>query len=184
MSRQSEAYAQNRLSTLSSSSLYGGGGKTLYEGELSWKTGLFSKTKIFATIQKDDPSFYIIDMKKLPRINGVIPDRVDPFEEIGSESEEEYKVLAPGWTKFDLKNCLVVASDSDNKIFSLMENRNDQRQPAKEQRFTTANVCSRTIWVKKLNLAAQFEQQMIKFEEESKAQYETEYFNAFSDSQP
>ena len=57
-------------------------------------------------------------MKKLPRVDGAIPDRVDPFE--FEDSDEEAKVLAPNWVKFDLKKCLVVASDSDNKIFSLM----------------------------------------------------------------
>ena len=94
----------------------------------------------------------MIDLKKLPRVDGAIPDRVDPYEE--QKSVDEEKVLAPGWVMFNLKNCLVVTSDSDNKVFSLMENRNDQKLPAKEQRFITANVCGRTIWVKKLKMAA------------------------------
>ena len=37
---------------------------------------------------------------------------------------------------------------------------NEQRKPAKEHRFITPNVCGRTIWVKKLNQAAQFEPQL------------------------
>ena len=139
----------------SNTSTVGGRSKTMYEGELNWKTGTFSKTKVFATIQNDDPSLYVIDLKQLPRVNGIIPDRVDPYEE--QKSDDESKVLAPGWVKFDLKNCLVFASDSDNKSFKLFENRNDQGLPAKEQRFIAANVCSRTIWVKKLHLAAKFE---------------------------
>lgn len=50
-----------------------------YEGELKWKSGKVSKTKIFATIIKGDPSFYIIDKKLLPKVEGRIPDRVNPY---------------------------------------------------------------------------------------------------------
>ena len=41
----------------------------------------FSKTRMFATILQTDACLYVIDHKLLPRINGEIPDRVDPFEE-------------------------------------------------------------------------------------------------------
>ena len=51
-----------------------------YEGELKWKSGKVSKTKIFATILKGDPSFYIIDKKFLPKVDGRIPDRVNPYD--------------------------------------------------------------------------------------------------------
>ena len=53
--------------------------ETFYEGELKWKSGKVSKTKIFATILKGDPSFYIIDRKLLPKVDGKIPDRVNPY---------------------------------------------------------------------------------------------------------
>ena len=53
---------------------------TFYEGELAWKTGKISKTKIFATILKDDPSLYVIDMKLVPRTpEGLIQDRINPY---------------------------------------------------------------------------------------------------------
>ena len=127
--------ASSRQSLFTTTSMMEGRSLTLYEGELSWKTGTFSKTKVFATILRDDPSFYVIDLKQLPRINGEIPDRVDPYEEqkYTNETEgNEDKILAPGWTKFDLTNCLIFASDSDNKAFKLLQDRNEQGLPAKE----------------------------------------------------
>ena len=133
-----------------------GGTRTFYEGELTWKTGIFSSTKVFATTLKDDPSFYVIDQKLLPRVNGEIPDRVDPYEE--QKDPTDIKVLLPGWTKYDLKKCLVYPNDSDNKGFKLMVDRSSQRKAAKEEKFFAANVCGRTIWVKKLGLAAKFEE--------------------------
>jgi len=41
--------------------------KTFYEGELRLKTGLTSKTNIFASILKNDPSLYYISMKNAPK---------------------------------------------------------------------------------------------------------------------
>lgn len=51
-------------------SMMGGGTSTFYEGELNWKTSTFFKTKVFATILKDDASLYMIDIKKLPLVDG------------------------------------------------------------------------------------------------------------------
>lgn len=58
----------------------GTSGQTFYEGELQMKTGAFTKTKIFASILKNDASFYYIDYKNAPRgSDGKIRDRVDPY---------------------------------------------------------------------------------------------------------
>ena len=147
----------HRLSTFSIASS-AARSKTFYEGELTLKTGMFSKTKVFASILKDDASFYVIEQKLLPRINGQIKDRVDPYEDFKLDSEEQ--ALAPGWTRFELKDCLVFPTDNDSKAFKLLVNsRNKERQAVKEHRFITPNVCARTIWVKKLGLAADFKGQ-------------------------
>lgn len=147
--------------TLASSGSTIGGPRTFYEGELSWKDGIVFSTKIFATILKNDPSLYVIDLKKLPRVDGQIPDRVDPFEEQqpqfeGTEINEEERRLKPNWVRFELRNSIVFASEGDCKALKLMINRADQGLPNKEERFSAANVCSRTIWVKKLRLASKF----------------------------
>ena len=155
LSRQTTNVTESRQSMFGGTTVMGGT-RTFYEGELTWKTGIFSSTKVFATTLKDDPSFYVIDQKLLPRVNGEIPDRVDPYEE--QKDPTDIKVLLPGWTKYDLKKCLVYPNDSDNKGFKVMVNRNDQGKAAKEEKFFTANVCGRTIWVKKLGLAAKFEE--------------------------
>jgi len=42
-------------------SAYSQASRTFYEGQLSWKTGKLSKTKVFAVLLKNDPSFYVID---------------------------------------------------------------------------------------------------------------------------
>ena len=163
--RDTEVASSRQSSIFMTTSMMEARSITLYEGELSWKTGTFSKTKVFATILKQDPSLYVIDLKQLPRVNGEIPDRVNPYEEqkLNIEDQQQMqaqdKILSPGWTKFDLTNCLIFASDSDNKAFKILENRNAQGLPAKEQRFLAANVCSRTTWVKKLDLAQKNDQQ-------------------------
>ena len=46
---------------------------------MSLKTGTISKTKIFATVMNNDPTLYTIDQKYIKKINGMIPDRINPF---------------------------------------------------------------------------------------------------------
>ena len=102
------------------------------------KTGTLSKTKIFATVLKDDSSFYVIDQKLVPRdANGQIEDRIDP-------------TIGPGWQRFKLEKCQVLPSNSDKKCFKFLINRDEENKAEKEQRFFAANICSRTVWVKKL----------------------------------
>lgn len=43
------------------------------------KTGTLSKMKIFATIMNNDSSLYIIDQKRIKKVNGLIPDRINPY---------------------------------------------------------------------------------------------------------
>ena len=43
------------------------------------KTGTLSKMKIFATVMNNDSSLYIIDQKHIKKVNGVIPDRINPY---------------------------------------------------------------------------------------------------------
>jgi len=58
--------------------------KTFYEGELSLKTGTLSKTKMFGVLLKGDSTFYVIDSKLLPKVDGQFSDRIDPYSrEIG-----------------------------------------------------------------------------------------------------
>lgn len=37
--------------------------KPFYDGELQWKTGKISKTKIYGTVLSNDSGFYVIDSK-------------------------------------------------------------------------------------------------------------------------
>ena len=85
--------------------------RTFYEGELTLKTGRISKTKVFASILKNDMSLYIIDIKKVPRTpTGEIQDRIDPYEGRGKDLMFNTTVLgaddlAPGWRRIDLTQC-------------------------------------------------------------------------------
>lgn len=53
--------------------------QTFYEGELSWKTGTVSKTKIFGVLLKGAGSFFVIDKKLIAKVDGQIPDRLNPY---------------------------------------------------------------------------------------------------------
>ena len=92
----------------------------------------------------DDPSFYVIDQKLVPRVDGQIPDRINPYLE-----EDETK-LRQGWTKFELQQCNILASSGDKKCFKLMVSREEEKKGEKEQRFLAPNVCGRSCWLKKL----------------------------------
>ena len=61
-----------------------------------------------------------------------------------------------------LQDCSVSPSDGDNKAFKLMVQKDETCQP-KEVRFVTPNVCSRTIWLRKLNEAKKFAPKGIAF---------------------
>ena len=106
----------SRMTESSRMSVYS---KTFYEGELTMKTDAwFSKTKVFASILKEDASLYVIDQKLMTRINGEIPDRVDPYED--SKDGTSNSVLAAGWMHFEMKNCLVFPIDNDSKSFKIL----------------------------------------------------------------
>ena len=49
---------------------------TLFEGELSRKTGALSSSKIFGVLIKDDVNFYFTDLKNIPKKR---PEFVSPF---------------------------------------------------------------------------------------------------------
>ena len=55
--------------------------RSFYEGELVLKTGSLSKTKIFASVLKNDASLYWIPFKKVPRDEKTkqVQDRIDPY---------------------------------------------------------------------------------------------------------
>lgn len=59
-------------------------------------------------------------------------------------------MLLPGWKCFDLTKCQILPSAGDKKVFKLMVSRQAEGKADKEERFITANVCSRNVWVKKL----------------------------------
>ena len=44
----------------------------------------------------DDPSLYVIDQKLVPRVGGVIPDRINPYEDCNGAD------LGQAWTKYNL----------------------------------------------------------------------------------
>ena len=109
--------------------------ETFYEGELKWKSGKVSKTKIFATILKGDPSFYIIDRKLLPRVDGKIPDRVNPYTsnfKIIENSENQDYQLSPGWIKFSLETCQIMPSKDKKKCFKLLLKAAEENKKEKE----------------------------------------------------
>ena len=64
------------------------------------KTGKISKTKIFATMLKGDPSFYVIDLKLVSRnIDGTIEDRINPYKSRdGVENDSLNSSLGIEWT--------------------------------------------------------------------------------------
>ena len=83
--------------------------RIFYEGELKMKTGSLIKTKIFASILRNDASLYFIQIKKVPRDGkGQIIDRVDPF--LGEMPYNESIVggaaaLGKDWSRIDLDKC-------------------------------------------------------------------------------
>ena len=131
--------------------------RSFYEGEMQMKTGPLSKTKIFASILKNDATLYFIDIKKVPRAeNGQIVDRVDPYyyQELKfNQSLISTTGLSKDWQSIDLDKCQIIPSQSDKKCFKFIIDRSEKKKSPKDQRFITSSICSRNIWVKKLLLA-------------------------------
>ena len=101
-------------------------------------------------------------MKLVPReADGQIKDRIDPYavplnqdgvnppNAVG-QNYFSSSGLAPGWIRFELDKCQIQPSQSKKTCFKMFVNRDEESKSEKEQRFFGANVCSRTVWVKKL----------------------------------
>ena len=120
------------------------------------KTGSLSKTKIFASILRNDASLYFINFKKVPRDQkGAVMDRVDPYQpqnvyDTYDSVVEQTTGLGKDWKKIDLNKCQIMPSQKDRKVFKLLIDRSDIDKSEKEQRFIASDICSRAIWVKKL----------------------------------
>ena len=131
--------------------------RSFYEGELVLKKGSLSKTKIFASILKNDPSMYWISFKQVPKDEktGQVLDRIDPYT---TELElnitvTESPVLGKDWNRIDLIKCQIMPSAKDKKAFKLLLDRSDENKSVREIRFFASDFCSRNVWVKKLLMA-------------------------------
>lgn len=98
------------------------------------KTGSLSRTKIFASILKDDASLYFISMKKVPRAeNGQVVDRIDPyFQELEfNQSIINDTALGKDWQRIDLDKCEIMPSRSDKKAFKFLIDRSGENKSPK-----------------------------------------------------
>ena len=94
---------------------------TLFEGEMSRKTGTLSSQKVFAVLIKDDCNFYFTDLKNLPKVR---PEFVSPFtQELNfDQSTRSIGTVAKGWESLDLKSCEIRQSEGDSKTFKIQIN--------------------------------------------------------------